>query len=169
MGESDGKVSIDIKVIDGTLRRELTIYLSTYDQTASGKLTSDVDNDNLISLWQQMYTLTANVDYVSRTDYALTFDQDKNCYTVNITIHNEGLDEEDEVFTMSLSFPGIDYQRVLLEPRNATVEIIDVIGEGKEVLINFVQSYWEYMTLFIWNMKLDLPHLNSMQVRVKAM
>lgn len=43
VGENDGQVRIDIKVRNGTLHRKLIIHLSTNNQTAYGKLMSEVD------------------------------------------------------------------------------------------------------------------------------
>ena len=51
----------------------------------------------------------------------------------------EDLPEDDETFTVSLSFPG-PTDGVLLEPSNAAVEILEVIERGKEVLLS-VHSY----------------------------
>lgn len=92
----------------------------------------------------KMYTLTADVDYESKTDYQLILDQGNNLkdYTFNIRI----FDDEDQNFTMSLSLPDgpTDDQRVLLKPRDATVVVIDAIGRGKNVfqLCIHIDSTW---------------------------
>lgn len=84
-----------------------------------------------------MCSLSADVDYVARTDYPLTFDKSHtvNIISISIVATDEGLPEDDEMFTVSLSFPGEPIHGVLLEPSYATVAIFEAIGQGNEILI----------------------------------
>ena len=131
VGESHGEVFIGIGVTEGILRRELTINISTYSQTASGKLTSDVDIDFYFVVTSQCIH-SADYDYEEWNDFSLTFDRNHTFHTVNISIVPSDEAEVDEIFTVSLSFTG---KRVSLHPSNATVSILELIGESKEFFI----------------------------------
>ena len=111
-----------------SLQREVTIYLSTSDLTAVGKVyyLRQIKCSTLI-----LY-LTDGINYKGMTNYSLTFNSTKIENTVNISIiaTNETQPEMDEEFTVSLSFPGEPIPRVTLEPDNATVKIFEVNGQS---------------------------------------
>ena len=75
---------------------------------------------------------TADINYKGLNNYALTFDPGSTETTVNIFIiaTNETLFEEDEEFTVNLSFPGEPIPRVELEPGNATITIFEINEES---------------------------------------
>ena len=76
--------------------------------------------------------LTDDVDYIGRTRDLLTFDSSNTAVTINVSIivTNDSIPEDDEQFTVSLSFPGEPIPRVTLDPNNATVTILEFDGEG---------------------------------------
>ena len=101
---------------------------------------------------------TAGVDYVGLTNYLLTFDSSNTVITVNVSIvvANDSVAEEDEEFTVSLSFPSEPIPRVTLNPHNATIVILEMNGEGMHDLTIYL-TIKKTLLLF---MKLDLCLLN---------
>ena len=61
----------------------------------------------------------------------MIFDSSNTSATIEICIEtNDTHREEDEEFTVNLSFPGEPVPRVILEPDSVTVTIIEFDGEG---------------------------------------
>ena len=59
----------------------------------------------------------------------MTFDSSNTISIVPLTILDDEADENTEVITASLSFPGLPLERVLLEPNTTVVQIHDDDGE----------------------------------------
>ena len=72
--------------------------------------------------------ISAGEDYVGLS-YLLTFDSSNTISVVPLTILDDEADENTEVITASLSFPGLPLERVLLEPSTTVVQIHDDDGE----------------------------------------
>ena len=72
--------------------------------------------------------ISAGEDYVGLS-YLLTFDSSNTVSVVPLTILSDEADENTEVITASLSFPGLPLERVLLEPNTTVVQIHDDDGE----------------------------------------
>ena len=89
-------------------------------------------------MYTYIYLYTADVDYIGRTNDLLTFDSSNTVVTVNVSIivTNDSIPEDDEQFTVSLSFPGEPIPRVTLDPDNATVTILEFDGEGMNLIIH---------------------------------
>ena len=68
--------------------------------------------------------ISAGEDYVGLS-YLLTFDSSNTISVVPLTILDDEADENTEVITASLSFPGLPLERVLLEPNTTVVQIHD--------------------------------------------
>ena len=71
--------------------------------------------------------ISAGDDYVGLS-YLLTFDSSNTISVVPLTILDDEADENTEVITASLSFPGLPLERVLLEPSTTVVQIHDDDG-----------------------------------------
>ena len=72
--------------------------------------------------------ISAGEDYVGLS-YLLTFDSSNTISVVPLAILDDEADENTEVITASLSFPGLPLERVLLEPNTTVVQIRDDDGE----------------------------------------
>ena len=91
----------------------------------------------------------------------LTFNSTKTEAPVDIVILNETNEtrpEVDEVFIVSLSFPGEDIPRVTLEPDNATVAIYEINGRSMIIQVPTFVIIVSHMLFF----QLDL-HLNTLR------
>ena len=79
------------------------------------------------------YIIVANNDYVELTNFTVTLNSSYESATVNIAIieTNDTEIEQDEYFTVHLSFPGERIPGVTLEPNETRVEIIEFDGAGK--------------------------------------
>lgn len=78
------------------------------------------------------YLYAANVDYTELTNYTVTLNSSNVSVTVNIEIRTNDTEqvEQDEYFTVHLSFSGDPIPGVTLDPNKTTVEIIEFDGEG---------------------------------------
>ena len=88
------------------------------------------------------YIIIANNDYVELTNSTVTLNSSYESATINIAIieTNDTEIEQDEYFTVHLSFPGERIPGVTLEPNETRVEIIEFDGAGK-----YMYSYNSYM------------------------
>lgn len=71
----------------------------------------------------------ADIDYVDLNS-TVTLNSSKDSVTVNITIIETNDTEQDEHFTVHLSFPGEPIHGVTLDPNKTRVEIIEFDGAG---------------------------------------
>ena len=67
----------------------------------------------------------AGDDYVGLISYLLTFDSSNVIHVVPLAIIDDEADENTEILSASISFPGLPLERVFLEPNITTVEIYD--------------------------------------------
>ena len=70
----------------------------------------------------------AGEDYVG-LNYHLTFNSSNIVKVVPLTILDDDADENMEVISASLSFPGLAPESVLLQPNTAVIQIFDDDGE----------------------------------------
>ena len=61
--------------------------------------------------------------------YHLTFDSSNTINVIPLVIIDDETDENIEILSASISFPGLPLQRVFLEPNTTMVEIHDNDGE----------------------------------------
>ena len=61
--------------------------------------------------------------------YHLTFDSSNTISVVPLIILDDEADENMEIMSASLSFPGLATERVLMEPNTTVVRIYDDDGE----------------------------------------
>ena len=67
----------------------------------------------------------AGDDYVGLISYLLTFDSSNVIDVIPLAIIDDEADENTEILSASISFPGLRLQRVFLEPNITMVEIHD--------------------------------------------
>ena len=98
----------------------------------------------MVSKWSHEQTCTqyycsilsiASINYGELTNYPLIFDSEterERIVNISINATDETNLEVDEVFIVSLSFPGSEepIPRVTLEPDNATVAIYEINGQS---------------------------------------
>ena len=75
-----------------------------------------------------MILISAGEDYVGLS-YHLTFDSSNTVSVVPLRILDDEADENMEIMSASLSFPGLAPERVLLEPNTTIIQIHDDDGE----------------------------------------
>jgi hypothetical protein len=77
-------------------------------------------------------SFVANIDYVELTNSTVTLNSSNESATVNIIIieTNDTEIEQDEHFTVHLSFPGEPIPGVTLDPNKTRVEIVEFDGAG---------------------------------------
>jgi hypothetical protein len=116
---------ITIELSRGSLEREIIISFSTSDSTATGTYfhqSISHRNDFANSF------VSAGEDYVGLS-YHLTFDSSNTINVVPLTILDDQADENMEIMSASLSFPGLASERVLLEPNTTIIQIYDDDGK----------------------------------------
>ena len=96
--EPDGPVMLIIEVLDGILQRPVEVFFSTIDGTATSEL-------------------ILPADYMSLIDVPLQFDENTQSLTVTVTIVDDNIFEDDEVFLGNLS--TFD-PAVILNPREVS-------------------------------------------------
>ena len=75
----------------------------------------------------------AGEDYVG-LNYHLTFNSSNIVKVVPLTILDDDADENVEVMSAFLSFPGLALERVLLQPNTTIIQIYDDDGEMENAI-----------------------------------
>ena len=114
VGEASGTVELTVKVLEGSLTRDVTL---TYETMAG--------------------TATSPADYTHRTG-EITLSSSDTSGTIVVSITDDNVPELDEMFTVVLSGAP---EGVLLDPSRATVTIID--NDVEPVVIGFKPDMYE--------------------------
>ena len=125
-------MTLVVRVLNGTLSegRSVPVRVITADRTAQG-------NDIIMNIKYQSseYALHIWLNFTAPSDYTsissvLMFSSLSTNQTVEVSISNDDLLEINEVFTAMLQLVNeFDSQRVMLQPNEASVTILDEDGE----------------------------------------
>ena len=116
-------VRLGIEVLSGALGCNVTIALSTQDDTATGRQARQSVRCSLVynNCISDLCYATDGVDYVNAVDQQLTFSSSVSSQTVSISVTDDYLVEIDEVFMALLTNPGLPH--LTINPTTATVTI----------------------------------------------
>ena len=128
-------MAVNVTVRNGTLQRNVEISLSTRNSTAICKSTLFCSKFYYMPLF---VTLVAEEDYIEVTNHIVTLNSSTEWITFDIMIikTNDTEIEQDEHFTVHLSFPGEPIRGVMLDPNVTTIEIVEFDGTGKALNTN---------------------------------
>ena len=128
--ENDSVVTLNIRMLNGAIseKRSILVRVTTADDTAQGKC-------NPLNLCpsishQMFFNISAPVDYQDLSQI-LTFSNSSMEQTIMVTINDDNLFEDNEVFRATLELVDVDadLEGVLLLPAEASVTIFDEDGE----------------------------------------
>ena len=122
--ESDGVVSLQIGAIQGSLQRSVVIELTTRDMSTDGSLIAKICDTYL-----RVLSLTGSSDYRGLIGQQYILNSTRN--TINVTIINDNVFEQTELFRVSLTLSGSVSSRVTLAASSAQVSILDNDDDSK--------------------------------------
>ena len=128
VNEASMTVQVCARILDGALRRDAVVTLSTSDGTATGLLQDRSIHSTMIQLH------LAPDDYTA-VNVLLVFSETSTKKCVNISINADRLHEAPEMFSVNLT---TDDSSVILDPQSAPVNIIDSNSMCVHVLDNVV-------------------------------